>query len=154
MAFTYDPAQLSTSLLFQVRLMIGDTAEFSPVVLQDEEINYFLEQSVNHVIQAAVDSVNSQISRASVLVDSETGQLSESRSQIITNLQKLRDDLMGSIARNVPTMAGFGGIDLDDMESIDKDDSIYQDGVKLKDKGVNALLFADDTSFSNSHILP
>lgn len=40
MTFSYNPAQLSTSKLYQVRLMIGDTT--SPGALQDEEINYFL----------------------------------------------------------------------------------------------------------------
>lgn len=40
MSFSYDVTQLATSKLYQVRLMIGDTA--APGSLQDEEINYFL----------------------------------------------------------------------------------------------------------------
>lgn len=41
MAWTYNVAELSTSEIFQIRFMIGDTIENDPL-LQDEEINQLL----------------------------------------------------------------------------------------------------------------
>lgn len=41
MSWSYDPSQLSTSTLYQVRLEVGDTNE-SAQLLQDEEISQFL----------------------------------------------------------------------------------------------------------------
>ena len=53
MAWTYNVAELSTSQLFQVRFMIGDTIESDPL-LQDEEINLIIAEQGN-VRSAAVE---------------------------------------------------------------------------------------------------
>ena len=85
---------------------------------------------------------------AASLVVKETGQVSEAQSQLLKNLKLLRDDLLNSISRNTPKYMGITGIFNDDRDKIDNDTEIYQDGVKLNDKGISALLFANDTGVS------
>lgn len=148
MSFTYDPSKLKTNLVYQVRLKIGQTNEYSPVAVQDEEISYLLEENSNDVNQTCIDLLNSQISSAASFVDKQTGQVSEAQSQILKNLKILRDDLINSISRNVPKFMGITGVFNEDRDTVDNDTEIYQDGVKLKDKGVNKLLFGDDTGVS------
>jgi hypothetical protein len=148
MSFSYDPSKLKTSPVYQVRLKIGQTNEYSPVAVQDEEISYLLEVNKNDVNQTCIDLLNSQISQAASFVDKQTGQVSEAQSQILKNLKILRDDLINSISRNVPTFMGITGIFNEDMDTVDNDTEIYQDGVKLKDKGPSKLLFGDDTGVS------
>ncbi len=46
MSWTYDPTQLATSTLYQVRLEIQDTDATNPL-LQDEEIDYAVAQEAN-----------------------------------------------------------------------------------------------------------
>ena len=46
MAWTYNPALLATSSLFQVRFLIGDTDSSDPL-LTDEEINFLLVKFVS-----------------------------------------------------------------------------------------------------------
>lgn len=145
MSFSYNPSELSTSPIYQVRLQIGQTNEYSPVVVQDEEIQYFLDQNFQVVKNAALDVLNSQISMAASLVDKETGQISEAQSQILKNLKILRDDLLNSVSRNTPTYMAITGIDNVDRDDIDNDETIYQDGVKMNTRGVSKLLFGDDT---------
>jgi len=148
MSFSYDPTKLATDPIYQIRLKLGQTSQYSAVVVQDEEIAYFLEQNTNDQTQTCLDILNSQIAHAASLVDKETGQVSEAQSQILDNLKKLRDDLMNSISRHVPIMAGLTGVFNEDRDTVDNDTEIYQDGVKLKDKGVSKLLFGDDTGLS------
>jgi len=143
MSFSYDVTKINTTPLFQVRLKIGQTSEYSPVVVQDEEIQYFLEDNDNDIGKTCIDVLNTQISQAATLVDKETGQVSEAQSQILKNLKILRDDLLNSVSRNTPTHMQLTGIFNDDRSTVDNDDEIYQDGVKLTDKGVNKLVFAD-----------
>lgn len=143
MSFSYDVTKINTTPLFQVRLKIGQTSEYSPVVVQDEEIQYFLEDNDNDIGKTCIDVLNTQISQAATLVDKETGQVSEAQSQILKNLKILRDDLLNSVSRNTPIHMQLTGIFNDDRSTVDNDDEIYQDGVKLTDKGVNKLVFAD-----------
>jgi len=148
MSFTYDPSKLKTEPVYQVRLKLGQTSPYSPVALQDEEIKYFLDENVNDVHKTCLDLLNTQISQAASLVDKETGQVSEAQSQLLKNLKALRDDLMNSISRNTPCYMQFTGIDNDDRDSVDNDETIYQDGVKMNDKGIDALLFGEDTGLA------
>ena len=135
MSFTYDPDQLKTSLLFQVRLKTGQTNPNSLLVLSDEEINYYLDESGNSVQQTSVDVLNSLISRSHELVDKTTGQVSESQSQIMDNLIRLRDDILNSLSRATPSLMQFTGVFIEDMDTISEDAELFHDGVRRKDKG-------------------
>ena len=146
MSFSYDPSKLKTHPVYQIRLKTGQTNEYSPVAVQDEEILYLLEENNNDIGQTCIDLLNAQISKSASFVDKETGQVSEAQSQILKNLKILRDDLINSISRNVPTFMGITGIFNEDRDTVDNDSEIYQDGVKLTDKGPSKLLFADDVS--------
>lgn len=150
--FTYDPSKLSTSKLYQVRFKIGQTNQHSIIAVCDEEIQYALSINYDDVGKACLDILNSQISQAGSLVDKETGQVSEAQSQLLKNLIALRDDLLNSISRNVPKYMQITGIFNDDMDTIDNDTSIYQDGVQLDDKGIDKRLFPQSTRITNNHI--
>lgn len=58
MTWTYKPEELDSSLLFQVRSLIGDVEEDDPL-LQDEEILFALEMSCDDVIRAAISCCDS-----------------------------------------------------------------------------------------------
>ena len=151
MSFTYDVSKLNSSKLYQLRLLIGQTNEYSSVALQDEELQYFLSQNYDNVNMSAIDAVNSQISQAAALVDSETGEVSEAQSQLLKNLIRLRDDLESS-SRNVPKFMEITGIFNDDRDTIDNDEEIYQDGVKLNDKGISDSIMADSNFISDANV--
>ena len=135
MSFTYDIDQLNNSPLFQVRLQTGQTNPNSILAISDEEISYFLSLRVNDVNQASVDVLNSLISRSHELVDKTTGQVSESQSQILDNLLRVRDDLINSISRSVPSEAQFTGVFVEDMETVQTDIEIFHDGAERINKG-------------------
>ena len=62
MAFTYNPAQLADSPLFQVRFRLGDTDE-ETAVFQDEEINYVLSTNNNQIIPSCIELVSALLPR-------------------------------------------------------------------------------------------
>ena len=129
MAFTYDPSKLSTNKIYQVRLSVGQTNQYDLIVLQDEEIEFFLSNSYDNVTDASVKAIDSMISRAGLLVDKETGQVSESASQLIDSLIKTRDDMLVSVSRNVPIHCQFTGFFEDDRKEQQDDTEIYHDGI-------------------------
>jgi hypothetical protein len=72
MSWTYDPTQLGTSKMMQVRLLVGDTKPTDQQV-QDEEINFALTQRANIYGAAAIicRSLSSQLSREADTVDKD-----------------------------------------------------------------------------------
>lgn len=152
--FTYDPSQLKTNKVYQVRFKLGQTNQHSVIAVCDEEIQYALDTNYDDVTKACLDILNSQISMAGALVDKETGQVSEAQSQLLKNLIALRDDLMNSISRNVPKFMQITGIFNDDRETVDNDTEIYQDGVILDDKGPHKRLFPQSTRITHNHVGP
>ena len=71
MTWTYDPAALATTALYQLRWLIGDTLVKDPQ-LQDEELIWALTQRTN-VYGAAADACNSLAARMSREADSTQG---------------------------------------------------------------------------------
>jgi hypothetical protein len=140
MSFTYDPEQLSSSKLYQVRLSIGQTNQYDLVVLQDEEIKYFLSSSYDVVNDASIKAIDAMISRAGSFVDKQTGQTQENASQLIDNLIKLRNDILTSVARNVPIYAGFTGFLEADRIKQQEDDEIYHDGLTMRSEDPDTFL--------------
>lgn len=128
MSFTYNPEDLAKSKLFQVRLSIGNTDEYGLVPLQDEEINFFLAQTYDHVQNASIRAIDAMINRAGVICDRETGQTQESASQLLDNLIAARDDMLTSASRNVPIHAQLTGFFEDDRQEQQNDPEIYHDG--------------------------
>ena len=139
--FTYKPEELATSNLYQVRLSIGNTDEYGLLPLQDEEINFFLAKAYDKVEDASIMCINVLITKAGFLVDNETGQISESQSQLLDNLIKTRSDLMSSVFRSVPTYAGITGIDEEERAEIHNDETIFQDGFDMKSEYPGTNLF-------------
>jgi len=129
MAFTYDASQLKTNKVYQVRLNIGQTYQYDLVVLQDEEIEFFLGNSYDNVTDASVKAIDAMITRAGLMVDKETGQTQESASQLIDSLTKARDDMMVSVSRNTPIFCQFTGFFEEDRKEQQNDPEIYHDGL-------------------------
>jgi len=94
MAWSYDP-NLSTKK-DEVRLIIGDT-DIDDQLLQDEEIEYFLEQSQDSVIQASIKAVMAIIAKLSRKVDKSVGEAKLSLSQQIEHYQELLDNLKSNM---------------------------------------------------------
>ena len=95
MAWSYDP-NLSTKK-DEVRLIIGDT-DTNDQLLQDEEIEYFLEQTQNSVTQASIKAIMAIIAKLSRKVDKSVGEAKLSLSQQIEHYRKLLDDLKSNMA--------------------------------------------------------
>lgn len=104
MSWSYDPATLATSELYQVRFLVGDTNESDPL-LQDEEINYLL--SINQTVVATAIACCERISATFArLVDHRLGPLSVSNSQKSAHYARLARQLTQDTARyNTPTMS-------------------------------------------------
>jgi hypothetical protein len=107
MAWSYDPAELASSKLYQVRLIIGDTNEDTPL-LQDDEIEYLLTQHNEDVNQVAVAAVNSISAKLAQDKDYSLGPYSESSAKVLTyysNYAKQLDSHVysGEPVGNVPT---------------------------------------------------
>jgi len=94
MAWSYDP-NLPTKT-DEVRLIIGDT-DIDDQLLQDEEIEYFLEQSQDSVTQASIKAVMAIIAKLSRKVDKSVGEAKLSLSQQIEHYQKLLDNLKSNM---------------------------------------------------------
>jgi hypothetical protein len=88
MAWTYEPANLGTSLRDQVRLRIGDTVADDPL-LEDEEIDFFLAQREGDVISTCYDCVANLIARYSNNPDFKLGPYTETNSTRISNWKSL-----------------------------------------------------------------
>lgn len=60
--FSYDPAQLATNKLYQVRFRIGDTEE-STAHFKDAEIQFALDSSGENVLEACISCVTAILPR-------------------------------------------------------------------------------------------
>jgi len=118
MSFTYDETQLDSSVLYRIRLEIGDTDEDN-VLLQDEEINQII---------AEVSGFYSRVARCFRLLASKfvhtsysftIGRLREDRGS-------LRDHYL-SLAKKYEARSSVpwsGAIYQDDKDAVEDDDSL------------------------------
>lgn len=110
MSWTYVPASLSTSKLFQVRFRLGDTV-MTDHQLEDEEINYLLSLHADDVVATCIDCCNTIIAKLSKQVSYSLGPYSESTHERLTNWKNLLDIFTkqaqcgGSPIANLPTTA-------------------------------------------------
>lgn len=101
MAWSYDPEQVATNPVYQVRLIIGDTVE-TPTSLQDEEIEFMLGDPPN-VARASVLAIQALISRISTLPEYKLGPYSEDHSSRLAYLRALLEDIKAqNIGLNAP----------------------------------------------------
>lgn len=96
MSWSYDPTQLKDSLKDQIRLLIGDTNEADPL-LQDEEIQFHIDQYPNDVQRAALASVNVIITRICNTPDYTLGPYSESNESRLKAFLSIRDELASDV---------------------------------------------------------
>ena len=103
MSWTYDPTQLSTSPLMQVRFMLGDVKESSPL-LQDEEINFLLANQ--SVVNATLQCCDRIIARLAPEIDKAIGPTRVNLSQRYDHFVALKKTLRKSTgAIGVPVLA-------------------------------------------------
>lgn len=96
MSWTYDPAKLQDSSLYQIRLLIGDTIEGDPL-LQDEEIQFYINQCPDDINRAALDSVNVIITRICNTPDYTLGPYSESNASRLKAFQSIKAELESKV---------------------------------------------------------
>jgi hypothetical protein len=73
MAWTYNVAQLASSILFQIRYLIGDTISTDPQ-LQDEEIQFAYTLEASNIWSAAANCCRALASRLSRQADTMVGE--------------------------------------------------------------------------------
>ena len=100
MAWTYNVAELSTSQLFQVRFMIGDTIANDPL-LQDEEINQLITEHGNTRSAAAecCDRISATFARQA---DYDLGPHSVKASQRSKRYEELAKKLKSKVGLAAP----------------------------------------------------
>lgn len=104
MSWTYNPANLDTSKRDQVRFKLGDTVE-ADGLLQDEEIDFLLEQANGNVLNACIQGCVSIITFLSGFVDFKIGPYSESQGSRLNAYQVLYRQLLAQAARMNPPLA-------------------------------------------------
>ena len=92
MSWNYNPENLKDSPIDQIRLLIGDTLESDPL-LQDEEIQFYLDQAPNDINRAALASVNVIITRICSTPDYTLGPYSESNGSRLKAFQSVKNEL-------------------------------------------------------------
>ena len=106
MSFTYDSSTPLT-VLEQVRLKIGDT-DSNKALLQDEEIQLFLDANGNDVTSTSVDAVKCILAQLARQTDRQAGNLSGTRSQKTQHYRELLRDLEAEVSYDLnPSIGGL-----------------------------------------------
>lgn len=92
MSWSYDATQLATSPKDQIRLLIGDTNSDDPLI-QDEEVNYYIDQHPNDNARAALACVNVIITRITSTPDYTLGPYSESNASRLKAFRSIKAQL-------------------------------------------------------------
>lgn len=79
MSFTYEPAQLSTSPLYQVRYRLGDT-DSDTASFQDEEIVFTLESNNQNITLTCIACISALLPRLARQTEFKLGPYSEKES--------------------------------------------------------------------------
>lgn len=117
MSWTYDPTTLQDSPKDQIRLLIGDTLDSDPL-LQDEEIQFYIDQYPNDINRAALASINVIITRICSTPDYTLGPYSESNGSRLKAFQSVRNELDAKVTgynspiANAPTTEAIFGYDM------------------------------------------
>jgi hypothetical protein len=125
--YSGDPANNATD---RVRFEIGDT-NMSAALLTDAEIAFLLAE-YPAVMIAAANGAEQIAARYAGKVDSKSGGVSKSSSQLATHYRTLADDLRGRAAINSPALPYVGGLSkqekVDDANATDMPDPAFAVG--------------------------
>lgn len=119
-SWSYTPDLLATSPLMQVRLLIGDINEDTPL-MQDEEIDYFLTQSAGSYYAAArcCDVLYSRyVQKDSVTV----GPLTVNEREKATDFMNLAKILRNRAAMEGGTVPNWGGNSIAEKIAVSEDE--------------------------------
>jgi hypothetical protein len=117
MAWTYDPTWIQDSPKDQIRLLIGDTLESDPF-LQDEEIQFYIDQYPGDISRAALSCVNVVITRICSTPDYTLGPYSESNGNRLKAFQAIKVSLETKVSgynaplSEAPTTASIFGYNM------------------------------------------
>lgn len=117
MSWSYDPTKLQDSPKDQIRLLIGDTVE-GDQLLQDEEIQFYIEQYPGDITRSALASVNVIITRICNTPDYTLGPYSESNTSRLKSFQAIKEELNSQVTGysaplfKEPTTAPIFGYDI------------------------------------------
>ena len=116
MTWSYkNPDNNSTDL---IRFLIGDTIESDPL-LQDEEVNYFLNTVKLSINASACECVLAIIAKISREYDQSVGPVKYTLSQRVKHFKELLKKL--EVKRSTGVSPYCGGISISDTESIKSD---------------------------------
>ena len=119
MTWTYDETALSTAL-YAVRLSIGDTSQTNLTTLQDEEIQFRIDNT-GSVAGAAIECLRDRIAKVATLSDRQVASVSASRSQLVANLKDLMTELRERM-RETGTLTAYAvGVSLSDRDRFKAD---------------------------------
>lgn len=105
MSWSYDPTQLNIPKNI-IRIITGDVLADAPL-LQDEEIQYFLDQYPKDIDRAALACVNAIITRICSTPDYTLGPYSESNGNRLKAFQAIQADLSARVVGyNSPVAEG------------------------------------------------
>lgn len=145
MTWTYDTSVLTeataTGRRNVVRLLIGDT-DTSDQQLQNEEIDYFLDNNDDDVFTATKQAVLSLIAKYSRQVDTWMGHTRVERSQRVRSYNKLYEQLCNDPSRLLAYML-VGGTSISEKETAAADSDAVQ---PLFSKNMDNHLTSDDGS--------
>lgn len=122
-SYTYDPEQLATSELFQVRFAVGDTEVGDAALRQlaDQEIQYLIDQ--HGIVEGAAQAADRLAAKFARLADQKTGDLSTSYDQLQEHYRNLassiRETGLGVGGGAVGTFVG--GVSISEDETFDND---------------------------------
>lgn len=119
MAWTYDPADLVTTPLYQVRFLIGDT-DTNDQLLQDDEISFAIirRTSVNGAAAMCAGSIAAKFSR---LADTTVGPESVRLSQKAAQFRALAADLEGKDDSTGGAFPFVGGTSIGNKQGYESD---------------------------------
>jgi hypothetical protein len=113
--WTYDPAQLTTNTVYQVRRLIGDVL-YGDQQMQDEEVRWYV--ATNSTVWAAAASAAASLgAQFSRLVDTVQGELRTLYGQRAKNYMMLAARLDAQSKGRSPALAYAGGISIADKEN-------------------------------------
>lgn len=127
MTWTYNLAALSSTPLFQVRFLIGDT-DTTRQLVQDEEILYVLTTYTDPRAAAAVicEAIAAKLSQEA---DARAGDLSESSSQKAKAFADRAKELRSQLSTTA--LPVFGGIRFSQKEPLDEDSDLVPPSFRI-----------------------
>lgn len=129
MVWSYTTTGLSTNKKNQVRLLIGDTSSAFPL-LEDEEIQFFLDDNSDSVLAAAVDCCEAVAAEFSKEADTKNGALSVKASDRSKQYLVMADQLRTRLASYSDIFVG--GATWSDVNELDDDSSLIQPSFKQR----------------------